>query len=157
MDRGRADGARLRQGSEPESDGGDRSGGATRRAGWCGGGADGIGYFPNRWKRDIGDEIGRTNRQIRALSPALLAPQVPATADAPAVKVSARTLNGALYAIAVNTSAETVQTKISLEGIGGRSATVLGEGAVVGSDDTGFTDTFAPLAAKVFVVPPKGW
>ena len=121
------------------------------------GGADGIGYFPNHWKSEIGEEIARTNRQIKALAPALLSPQVPATADAPAVKVSARTLNGALYVIAVNTSAAAVQTKISVEGIGGRSATVLGDGAVVGSDDTGFSDTFAPLAAKVYVIPPQGW
>jgi hypothetical protein len=121
------------------------------------GGADGIGYFPSRWTRDIGDEIARTNRQIEALSPALLAPQVPATTDTPAVRVSARTLNGALYVIAVNTSSETIQTKISVDGVSGRSATVLGDGTVVGSDDKGFTDTFAPLAAKVFVVPPQGW
>jgi hypothetical protein len=60
--------------------------------------------------------------------------------------------------IAVNTSVtETVQTRIAVDGIAGRSATVLGDGTVVGSDDTGFTDTFAPLAAKVFVIPPQGW
>jgi hypothetical protein len=122
------------------------------------GGADGIGYFPNRWKRDIGTEIARTNRQLQELSPILLAQQVPATADAPSIKVSARSLNGALYVIAVNTSTtETTQTRITVDGIGGRSATVLGDGTVVGSDDTGFTDTFAPLAVKVFVVPPQGW
>jgi hypothetical protein len=122
------------------------------------GGADGIGYFPNRWKRDIGTEIAHTNRQLQELAPVLLAAQAPATADAPAVKISARSLNGALYVIAVNTSTtETVQTRISVDGIAGRSATVLGDGTVVGSDDTGFTDTFAPLAAKVFVIPPQGW
>jgi hypothetical protein len=121
------------------------------------GGADGIGYFPNHWKDDIGAEIARTNRQIQALAPALLSPQVPATSDTAVVKVSARTLNGALYAIAVNTGYETVQAKLSVTGIAGRSATVLGEGTVVGSDDTGFTDTFGPLAAKVYIIPPQGW
>jgi hypothetical protein len=121
------------------------------------GGADGIGYFPNRWKSDIGAEIARTNRQIQALSPALLAPQAPATSNMAAVKVSARALNGALYVIAVNTGYDTVQAKISVNGIAGRSATVLGDGAVVGADDTGFTDTFGPLAAKVYVIPPQGW
>jgi hypothetical protein len=122
------------------------------------GGADGIGYFPNRWKRDIGTQIAQTNRQLQELAPVLLAQQVPATADAPSVKVSARSLNGALYVIAVNTSTtETTQTRILVDGIAGRSATVLGDGTVVGSDDTGFTDTFAPLAAKVFVIPPQGW
>jgi hypothetical protein len=122
------------------------------------GGADGIGYFPNRWKRDIGTEIARTNRQLQELAPVLLAQQLPATADVPAVRVSARTLNGALYVIAVNTSTtESAQTRITVDGIAGRSATVLGDGTVVGADDTGFTDTFAPLAAKVFVIPPQGW
>jgi hypothetical protein len=122
------------------------------------GGADGIGYFPNRWKRDIGDGIAATNRQLQELAPVLLSPRVPATSDAPAMKVSARSYNGALYVIAVNTSTtESVQTRITADGIAGRSATVLGEGTVVGSDDTGFTDTFAPLAAKVFVIPPQGW
>jgi hypothetical protein len=122
-----------------------------------GGGADGIGYFPNRWKRDIGDEIAHTNRQIRELSPALLSPQVPVTSDTPAVRVSGRSLNGALYVIAVNTGSENVQAKISVNGIAGRSATVFGEGTAVRSDDTGFTDAFGPLAAKVYVVPPRGW
>jgi hypothetical protein len=121
------------------------------------GGADGIGYFPNRWRGDIGAEITRTNRQIQSLAPALLSPHVPATTNTPAIRVSARSLNGALYVIAVNTGYDAVQVKINAEGIGGRSATILGEGTVVGSDDTGFTDTFAPLAAKVFVIPPQGW
>jgi hypothetical protein len=125
------------------------------------GGADGIGYFPNNWKyskADIGTEIARTNRQIDELSPVLLSPPTPASSNAPAVRVSARSLNGALYVIAVNTSTtETAQTRITVDGISGRSATVLGDGTVVGSDDTGFTDTFTPLAAKVYVIPPKGW
>jgi hypothetical protein len=121
------------------------------------GGADGIGYFPNRWKGDIGEEIARTNRQIQSLSPALLSPHVPATSNAPVVRVSARSLNGALYVIAVNTGYETVQARITVDGIGGRSATIVGDGTVVGADDTGFSDTFAPLAAKVFVIPPQGW
>ncbi len=121
------------------------------------GGADGIGYFPNRWRGAIGNEIGRTNREIQSLAPALLAPQVPASSDAPAVRVSARSLNGALYVIAVNTGYDTAQAKISVDGIAGRSATVVDDGAVVGSDDTGFSDTFGPLAAKVYVIPPQGW
>jgi hypothetical protein len=121
------------------------------------GGADGIGYFPNHWTRDIGDEIGRTNRQIEALTPALLAPPLPVTSDAPAVRVSARALNGAIYVIAVNTSSETLQAKISLEGIGGRSAIALGGGTPIGSEDTGFSDAFAPLAARIYLIPPAGW
>jgi hypothetical protein len=122
-----------------------------------GGGADGVGYFPNRWPDPIGDEITRTNREIKALTPALLAPEANARSDSDAVRVSARTLNGALYVIAVNTSETTVQAKISVDGIGGRSASVLGGGTPVGADDQGFSDTFGPLAARVYIIPPAGW
>jgi hypothetical protein len=122
-----------------------------------GGGADAVGYFPNRWADSIGNEITRTNREIKALAPALLAADATASSDTDAVRVSARTLNGAVYVIAVNTTQTTVQAKISVAGIGGRSATVLGGGTAVASDDQGFSDTFAPLAARVYIIPPAGW
>jgi hypothetical protein len=123
------------------------------------GGADAVGYFPNRWSGDIAGEITRTNRDIKALTQALLTPVLNAHSDAEAVRVSARTLNGALYVIAVNTTETTLQARISVEGIGtaGRSVTVLGSGNAVGSDDTGFSDSFGPLAARVYVIPPTGW
>jgi len=74
------------------------------------------------------------------------------------VRVSARSLNGALYVIAVNTASATVTAKIAVDGIAGRSATVLGgSGPAVASDDQGFTDTFGPLDARVYVIPPAGW
>jgi hypothetical protein len=123
-----------------------------------GGGATGIGYFPNQWSSAIGQEIARTNREIKALTKALLAPAVPATVDNGTVRVSARSLNGALYVIAVNTTISTVQARINVPGIAGRSASVLGRGATaVASDDQGFSDSFGPLAARVYIVPPAGW
>ncbi len=123
-----------------------------------GGGAAAIGYFPNRWSRPIGNEIARTNREIESLAPALLAPSVPVHSDAEgSLKVSARALNGALYVIAVNTTQSTIQAKVSLDGIAGRSVTALGGGTVVGADDNSFTDAFGPLDARVYVVPPQGW
>jgi hypothetical protein len=121
------------------------------------GGADAVGYFPNHWSRLIGAEIARTNGELKALAPALLAPTVPAHADSDAVRVSARELNGALYVIAVNTTQSTVQAKISVDGLGGRSAIVYGSGAAVAADDQGLSDTFGPLAARVYVIPPAGW
>jgi hypothetical protein len=66
-------------------------------------------------------------------------------------------LDGALYVNAVHTTETTVQAKISVEGIAGRSLTVLGDGAVLGADAAGFSDTFSPLAARVYIVPPQGW
>jgi len=122
------------------------------------GGADAVGFFPNHWSDQIGQEISRTTRQIKALSQALLAPAVNASSDNGTVRVSARSLNGALYVIAVNTASATVTAKIAVDGIAGRSATVLGgSGPAVASDDQGFTDTFGPLDARVYVIPPAGW
>ncbi len=121
------------------------------------GGAGAVGYFPNHWSATIGTEIARTNRQIKALSQALLAPVGTASSEAAAVRVSARTLNGATYVIAVNTTDTTLQAKITVPGIGGRSPVVVGGGQVVGADDTGFADSFGPLAARVYIIPPAGW
>ena len=122
------------------------------------GGATGVGYFPNHWSDPIGQEITRTSRELKALTQALLAPEAPASSDNGTVRVSARSLNGALYVIAVNTSTTTIQAKISVQGIAGRSATVLGGGGpAVASDDQGFSDSFSPLAARVYVIPPAGW
>jgi hypothetical protein len=123
------------------------------------GGANAVGYFPNHWSGDIGQEITRTNRDIKALTQALLTPTVNAHSDAEAVRVSARTLNGALYVIAVNTTETTVQARVTIDGIGlaGRSATILGSGTAVGADDEGFSDSFGPLASRVYVIPPQGW
>jgi len=122
------------------------------------GGATGIGYFPNHWSPSIGTEVARTNKQIKALTQALLAPIAASSSDNPLVRVSARALNGALYVIAVNTSSTTVTAKIGVDGIAGRSATVLGGSApAVAADDQGFSDTFGPLDARVYIIPPAGW
>jgi hypothetical protein len=121
------------------------------------GGAGAIGYFPNRWSPTIGTEIARTNREIKSLSQALLAPVASASSDASGVRVSARNLNGATYVIAVNTTEATLQAKISVDGIAGRSPVIVGGGQVVGADDTGFADNFGPLAARVYIIPPAGW
>jgi hypothetical protein len=121
------------------------------------GGAGAIGYFPNHWSTTIGTEIARTNREIKALSQALLAPISPSSSDTSAVRVSARTLNGATYVIAVNTTDTTLQAKVTVPGIGGRSPVVVGGGQVIGADDQGFTDSFGPLAARIYIIPPAGW
>jgi hypothetical protein len=121
------------------------------------GGASALGYFPNHWPGNIGEEIARTNREIKSLSQALLAPVGAATSDVSAVRVSTRTLNGATYVIAVNTSSAAVQAKISVTGIAGRSPVIVGGGQVIGADDTGFSDNFGPLAARVYIIPPAGW
>jgi hypothetical protein len=102
------------------------------------GGADSVGYFPNRWSRTIGAEVARINDEIKALTPALLAEPVDASSSNTAIRVAGRKLNGAVYVIAVNTSEVIVQAEISVEGIG-------------------LADSFGPLTARVYVIPPDGW
>ena len=80
-----------------------------------------------------------------------------ASSDVAGVRVSARELNGATYVIAVNTTDTTLQAKISVPGIAGRSPVIVGGGQVVGADDQGFADSFGPLAARVYIIPPAGW
>ncbi len=121
------------------------------------GGADGVGYFPNRWGGAIGAELARTNRTIKALAPALAAPELPARSDTDSVRVAARSRNGALYVIAVNTTDATAHAQISVPGIAGRSLHVYGGGEAIGSDTSSFGDVFGPLAARVYVVPPAAW
>jgi hypothetical protein len=121
------------------------------------GGASGIGYFPNHWKRDIGEEIAQTNRRLTSLAPVLIGPSSVASTDAGAVNVGVRQLNDALYVIAVNTSAEKVDAKISVKDLRGRGLTVLGEARTVSATDDTFSDTFEPLAVHVYVVGPDGW
>src|SRR5256714_2012514 len=121
------------------------------------GGAGAVGYFPNHWTPEIGGAISQNNHEIKALTPALLAASATARSDSDIVRVSARTLNGALYVIAINTSSATGQAKIAVGGIGGPSVTPVGGGGAIGSDDQGFSDSLGPLAARVYVIPPPGW
>jgi hypothetical protein len=122
------------------------------------GGADSLGYFPNRWSRTIGAEVARINDEIKALTPALLAEPLEASSSNTAIRVAGRKLNGAVYVIAVNTSEATVHADISVDGIAGRSATVIdGDGTPIASTGRGFSDSFGPLAARVYLMAPEGW
>jgi hypothetical protein len=105
----------------------------------------------------VGEEIARLNRQIKELSPALLAQPRDVQSDQDAVKVGARELDGAVYVIAVNSRLGTREAAIRVPGLGTRTFTVLDEGReIVGSEDV-IADTFAPLAVHVYVAAPPGW
>ncbi|MGE5689988.1 MAG: hypothetical protein ACM33B_05480 [Pseudomonadota bacterium] len=119
------------------------------------GGADAIGYFPNTWDMDVGSELARTNRELTELAPALLAPDADATSDTEAVRVGARTLNGAVYVIAVNTTRAPATARIGIANGAGRLATVLGESRQVEvAPDNTVLEQFEPLAVHLYVLPP---
>jgi hypothetical protein len=120
------------------------------------GGATGIGYFPHDWSNPIGAEIQAVDEQIAELKPALLAAPAQADATAP-LKVGARSLNGALYVIAVNPTESEVNGTIHVDGAGVRTFDVLDEGRSVAASDDVITDSFAPLAVHVYVSAPAVW
>lgn len=119
------------------------------------GGARGIGYFPDNWQPSVAQEIGRIDREIAALAPALLAPAVPVQADASgAVKVGARRYDGATYVIAVNSSFSHARGSFTVDGVGSATARVFGEGRSVPVVNGTIVDWFRGLAVHVYVVPP---
>jgi hypothetical protein len=119
------------------------------------GGATAIGYFPNGWTEGIDQEITRTDREIQELAPALLAMPVTAQSDQPAVKVSARILNGAVYIIAVNSSNALVPAKIALPELFDNKLDVYDEQRQVQAADGTFTDVFEPLQVHVYIAAPQ--
>ena len=121
------------------------------------GGADGVGYFPNNWAPELDAGIAQTNWQLRELAPALLAADAQATSPTEGLRVSARTLNGALYVIAVNTTTHNVSAEIDVPGLAGRTSDVLGESRSLQPGGDLIHDDFPPLAVHVYLAPPAPW
>jgi hypothetical protein len=119
------------------------------------GGATGIGYFPNGWTDDIGKEITRTDGEIKELTPALLAPQIEASSDQAAVKVSARVLNGAVYVVAVNSSRSPVAANVSVPELAAGELDVYDEARRVPATNGTFTDLFEPLQVHIYIAAPQ--
>jgi hypothetical protein len=131
------------------------------------GGACGIGYFTNswtgplwnRWDFDPGVEsqIGKTVAEVQQLAPALCDGQygdVVVPWDGP-VAASARTLNGATYVIAVNSSDRQLSVPFRDDVLAGRTLTVLGEGRTIKAvKKLYYRDTFGPYEVHVYVAAP---
>jgi hypothetical protein len=118
------------------------------------GGAHGIGYFPKDWSPDVGAEIAREKQEIESLVPALTASALPAGAEGDVVRVGARSLNGAVYVIAVNASRSPQTDTIVVPDLGDRSLVSLDGTRSVTAAGGRFTDTFAPLEVHVYVSAP---
>jgi hypothetical protein len=119
------------------------------------GGAHGIGYFPNFWDASVDPEIVRSKHEIQSLLPALLEPVLNVTTNNDQVKVSARVHNGALYVIAVNASRSAQSATFNVPLLADRGLVSLaGDRATVAAGGA-FSDTFAPLEARVYISPPS--
>jgi hypothetical protein len=122
-------------------------------------GARGIGYFPGVWSGGIQAAITQVDRDIVALSPALLDQTVPASANsASGVLVGIRKHQGAIYVIAVNpaTSAR-AQVHITVAGLDSRTLQVFDENRTVTAQGDQIVDDFPPLTARIYIAAPAGW
>jgi hypothetical protein len=130
------------------------------------GGACGIGYFTNswtgglwnRWDFDPGVEqqIAKTVAAVQRLAPALCAGfgSVVVPWDGTVV-ASSRTLNGALYVIAVNGSDKPTRVPFRVDSLAGRTLTVLDEGRTITPVKKVYVrDSFAPYQVHIYLASP---
>jgi hypothetical protein len=130
------------------------------------GGACGIGYFTNSWTGDLWNrwdfdpgveqQIATTVAAVQRLAPALCAAYgdvlVPWNGT---VVASSRTLNGALYVIAVNGSGQPTRVPFRVDALAGRTLTVLDEGRTIKpAKKVYFRDSFGPYQVHVYVAQP---
>jgi hypothetical protein len=132
------------------------------------GGACGIGYFTNSWTGrlwnrwdlapGVEEQLARTVSQIRALAPMLCAAYGDVTIPwDTAVAASSRSLNGALYVIAVNSSDRPTRIPFRVDALAGRTLEVLGENRTIEpAKKVYFRDTFGPYQLHVYVAAPRG-
>jgi hypothetical protein len=123
------------------------------------GGARGLGFFPAAaWTGAVGTAIERVTRAVRYLGPGLFGAEVPASVEpSTPVLAGARANGGALAVVAVNSSYAPATATIAVRGLAGRSLSVFDEGRMVASSGDSFSDSFAPLAAHVYLAAPAGW
>jgi hypothetical protein len=131
------------------------------------GGACGIGYFTNSWTGDLWNrwdfdagveqQIASTVAEVQRLAPALCDGTY-GSAVTPwngTVVASTRTLNGALYVIAVNGASKATNVPFRVDALAGRTLTVLGEGRTIKPvKQVIFRDSFAPYQVHVYVAAP---
>jgi hypothetical protein len=131
------------------------------------GGACGLGYFTNsftsgRWNRwdfapGVERQLSETVARIEQLAPALCTDvgSVVVPWDG-TVAATSRTLNGALYVIAVNSSAQSVSVPFRIDAAAGRSLRVLGEARTLPPvKQSIYRDRFGPYEVHVYLAPPR--
>jgi hypothetical protein len=117
------------------------------------GGAKGLGFFPPAaWTGDVGEAIAEVTQTVRALGPALTAPEVAAHVE-PAdglVKVGAREDGGRLTIVVANAGYEPAQATITVPGLDGRTLMVVGSGRRIAPEGDTFSERFPALGARVY-------
>jgi hypothetical protein len=131
------------------------------------GGAVGIAWFTSSWQGAVWDrwdvsaemlaQIAATDAQLQALAPVLLAPVgTVATLPRSTVAASSRTLDGALYVIAVNSSATPTTTVLRVDGLAGRMLIPLDESRRLRpTKGILVRDSFAPYEVRIYRAVPS--
>lgn len=117
------------------------------------GGAHGLGFFPGEWSPAIGAAVTSVSQTVKAVAPALLAPETAVEAPSP-LKAVAHTLNDAVYVVVVNPTRGTVRAEVRVPALGTRTLRVLGGQGGASARDGVFSGRFGPLAARVYVAAP---
>ena len=122
-------------------------------------GARGIGFFPGVWAPGIQAAIAQVDRDIVALSPALLDQTTPASANSSSsVLVGVRKHQGVTYVIAINpTTSARLQVHITVAGLDSRTLQVFDENRTVAAQGDQIVDDFPPLTARIYIAAPAGW
>jgi hypothetical protein len=125
-------------------------------------GAKAIGYFTHSWTPsysqfrvapDVQAEMKRTDAEITALAPAILAPAAPLQLRVAEARVDAiaRHYGGKTYVFAVNVSRTGAGVTFTSPAFHG-SASVYGESRSLPVSGGSFADGFGPLAVHVYVI-----
>jgi hypothetical protein len=117
------------------------------------GGAKGLGFFPPAaWTGDVGEAIAEVTQTVRALGPALTAPEVAVRVEPEdgLVKAGARKHGGRLTIVVVNAAYEPAEATITVPGLGGRALSVVGSGRRIEPDGDTFSERFPPLGARIY-------
>ena len=131
------------------------------------GGACAVGYFTNSWTGDLWNrwdfdagveqQIAATVARVQGLAPALCGGEfgdvvVPWNGS---VVASSRTLNGAVYVVAINGSGNATSVPFRVPGLAGRALTVLDEGRTIRPvKKIYFRDAFTPYQVHIYVASP---
>jgi hypothetical protein len=119
------------------------------------GGAHGLGFFPAQWSPPLAEAVAGVAQDVKALGLALFAPEVPVRATRGGiVQAIARSYNGALYVIAINTALRPARLALGVSGLGGRSLHVLGGQRVLASDGDTFYDRLPALGVAIYAAAP---
>jgi hypothetical protein len=117
------------------------------------GGARGLGFFPPAaWTGDVGEAIAEVTETIRALEPALLAPDAAVSVE-PAdglVKAGARAHGDDLVVIVANAGYEPASATVRVPGLNGRTLRPVGPGREVSPAGDAFALRLPALGVRVY-------